>query len=88
MLIFMTDAVEIAFDLAAEEAERLQAKETVKLKKSGEAQDGRCVGIRHTGRGLWSVYVGYQDGEPVTEPPTMRRATRKTTRKSVSLAAA
>ena len=68
----MYDAVMIADRLTRDEAIALQRKEARMLVLLGEAQRGRCVGIREWPDG-YAVYVGMQDGEPVKEPPMLRR---------------
>jgi hypothetical protein len=76
----MYDASVIAEELTEAEARKLWEKEAERLRNDGKAAEGWCVGVRHQGYGLWSVYVGKQDGEPLGEPPTLKakRTRRKT----------
>jgi hypothetical protein len=70
----MYDAVRIAEGLTKAQAIKVWHKEARKLVRMGEARKGRCVGYRHYGyAGGWAVFVGLQDGEPLGEPPRLRR---------------
>jgi hypothetical protein len=79
----MYDAVELARDLSAQEAEDMQHEQAAKLKAMREAEYGRCIGIRHAGHGRYIVFVGMQDGAPLNEWPRMRdeKKPRRTPRK-------
>ncbi|WP_158708310.1 MULTISPECIES: hypothetical protein [unclassified Streptomyces] len=69
----MYDAVRVAEGLSEAEARRIWHEHAAKLVTMGEAEYGRCVGVRHLGYGKWAVYVGMQDGAPIQEPPVLRK---------------
>lgn len=84
----MYDAVKIADDLSEADALTLQGEQAAKLKDMGEAEYGRCIGVRHAGYGRWAVFVGMQDGAPLKEWPKLREATKKPRRTRKSRAGA